>query len=59
MTLNRVPSNYSAYMDQSAFCPYVMVPGIEPSPDRMLQGRLFSYADTQRYRIGRTIWSYR
>jgi catalase len=52
MTLNKVPSNYFAYTEQSAFCPCVMVPGIEPSPDRMLQGRLFAYTDTQRYRVG-------
>ncbi|KAJ2025407.1 catalase A, partial [Coemansia sp. S85] len=36
----------------SAFCPSHMVPGIAPSPDRMLQGRLFSYADTHRHRLG-------
>jgi catalase len=52
MTLNKVPDDYFAYTEQSAFCPCVMVPGIEPSPDRMLQGRLFAYADTQRYRVG-------
>jgi catalase len=52
MTLNKVPSNYFDYTEQSAFCPCLMVPGIEPSPDRMLQGRLFAYADTQRYRVG-------
>src|ERR1700724_1263834 len=52
MTLNKVPDNYFAYTEQSAFCPCEMVPGIEPSPDRMLQGRLFAYADTQRYRVG-------
>jgi catalase len=52
MTLNKVPDNYFQYTEQSAFAPGVMVPGIEASPDRMLQGRLFSYADTQRYRIG-------
>src|ERR1700682_6054952 len=52
MTLNKVPSNYFAYTEQAAVCPCVMVPGIEPSPDRMLQGRLFAYADTQRYRVG-------
>src|SRR6266436_8520872 len=52
MTLNKVPDNYFDYTEESAFCPCVMVPGIEPSPDRMLQGRLFAYADTQRYRIG-------
>jgi catalase len=52
MTLNKVPDNYFEYTEESAFCPCVMVPGIEPSPDRMLQGRLFAYADTQRYRVG-------
>jgi catalase len=52
LTLNKVPDNYFQYTEQSAFAPGVMVPGIEPSPDKMLQGRLFSYADTQRYRIG-------
>jgi catalase len=52
MTLNKVPDNFFEYTEQSAFCPCELVPGIEPSPDKMLQGRLFSYADTQRYRIG-------
>jgi catalase len=52
MTLNKVPANYFDYTEEAAFCPCVMVPGIEPSPDRMLQGRLFAYADTQRYRVG-------
>src|SRR5258708_26888487 len=52
MTLNKVPDNYFDYTEQSAFCPCAMVPGIEASPDRMLQGRLFAYADTQRYRVG-------
>ena len=52
MTLNKVPDNYFETTEESAFCPCVMVPGIEPSPDRMLQGRLFAYADTQRYRVG-------
>ena len=52
MTLNKIPDNYFQYTEQSAFAPGVMVPGIEPSPDKMLQGRVFSYADTQRYRIG-------
>ncbi|MEI9987883.1 MAG: catalase, partial [Aliidongia sp.] len=51
-TLNKVPDNFFAYTEQSAFCPCELVPGIEPSPDRMLQGRLFAYADTQRYRVG-------
>jgi catalase len=52
MTLNKIPDNYFQYSEQAAFAPGVMVPGIEPSPDKMLQGRLFSYADTQRYRVG-------
>ncbi len=52
MTLNKVPDNFFEYTEQSAFAPSNMVPGIEASPDRMLQGRLFSYADTQRYRLG-------
>lgn len=52
MTLNKVPDNFFEYTEQSAFAPSNLVPGIEPSPDRMLQGRLFSYADTQRYRLG-------
>lgn len=52
MTLNKVPDNFFAATEQSAFAPSVMIPGIEPSEDRMLQGRIFSYADTQRYRLG-------
>jgi catalase len=52
MTLNKMPENYFETTEQSAFSPGDLVPGIEPSPDRMLQGRLFSYLDTQRYRIG-------
>lgn len=52
MTLTRVPDNFFASTEQAAFSPGVMVPGIEASPDRLLQGRLFSYSDTQRYRVG-------
>jgi len=52
MVLNRNPDNYFAEVEQSAFAPVHMVPGIEPSPDKMLQGRLFSYADTHRHRLG-------
>ncbi len=52
MELNKVPDNFFASTEQSAFSPGVLVPGIQPSPDRLLQGRLFSYADTQRYRVG-------
>lgn len=55
MTLNEVPENFFRYTEQSAFAPANLVPGIEPSPDRMLQGRLFSYSDTQRYRIGANV----
>jgi catalase len=52
MTLNRIPDNYFESTEESAFAPSRLVPGIEPSEDRMLQGRLFAYADTQMYRIG-------
>jgi catalase len=52
MTLNRVPENFFQFSEQAAFAPGMVVPGIEPSEDKMLQGRLFSYADTQRYRVG-------
>ena len=50
--LNRNPKNYFAEVEQSAFNPAAIVPGIGFSPDKMLQGRLFSYADAQRYRLG-------
>jgi catalase len=52
LTLNKVPANFFQFTEQVAFSPGMVVPGIEPSEDRLLQGRLFSYADTQRYRIG-------
>src|SRR6202022_2844844 len=51
-TLNRNPDNYFAEIEQAAFDPANFVPGIGSSPDKMLQGRLFSYPDTHRYRIG-------
>jgi catalase len=51
-TLNRNPDNYFAEIEQAAFDPANLVPGIGASPDKMLQGRLFSYPDTHRYRIG-------
>jgi catalase len=51
-TLNKNPENYFAEVEQSAFNPASIVPGIGFSPDKMLQGRLFSYADAQRYRLG-------
>ncbi len=50
--LHRNPENYFAEVEQSAFNPASIVPGIGFSPDKMLQGRLFSYADAQRYRLG-------
>ena len=52
LTLNKNPENIFQETEQSAFAPSNMVPGIEPSEDRMLQGRLFSYADTQFHRVG-------
>lgn len=50
--LNRNPENYFAEVEQAAFTPANVVPGISFSPDKMLQGRLFSYGDAQRYRLG-------
>lgn len=50
--LNRNPDNYFAEVEQAAFNPSNIVPGIGLSPDKMLQGRLFSYGDAQRYRLG-------
>ncbi|NMO94503.1 catalase [Paenibacillus lemnae] len=52
LTLNRNPDNFFAEVEQSAFSPSALVPGIEPSEDKLLQGRLFSYPDTQRHRLG-------
>jgi len=52
LVLNENPSNYFAEVEQIAFSPSHMVPGIEASPDKMLQGRLFSYPDTHRHRLG-------
>ncbi len=50
--LNKNPDNYFAEVEQAAFNPANVVPGIGFSPDKMLQGRLFSYGDAQRYRLG-------
>ena len=50
--LNRNPANFFADVEQSAFAPSNLVPGIGVSPDKMLQARLFNYADAQRYRLG-------
>ncbi len=50
--LNRNPDNYFSQVEQAAFSPANLVPGVAASPDKMLQGRLFSYADTHRHRLG-------
>ncbi|MGA2286419.1 MAG: catalase [Dehalococcoidia bacterium] len=52
LVLDRNPENYFAEVEQAAFSPGNFVPGIGPSPDKMLQGRLFSYHDTHRHRLG-------
>jgi catalase len=52
LVLDRNPDNYFADVEQSAFDPGHFVPGIGPSPDKMLQGRLFAYGDAHRYRLG-------
>jgi len=52
LELNRNPQNYFAEVEQAAFSPSNIVPGIGFSPDRMLQGRLFSYGDAARHRLG-------
>jgi len=52
LELNRNPENYFADVEQSAFKPSALVPGIGPSPDKMLQARLMSYADTHLHRLG-------
>lgn len=56
MTLNRVPENFFLETEQAAFAPSNLIPGIEPSEDRLLQGRLFAYADTQLYRLGANLF---
>ena len=52
LVLNKNPENFHAETEQSAFAPAHMVPGIEPSNDKMLQGRLVNYPDTHRHRLG-------
>lgn len=52
LVLDRNPADYFTEVEQIAFSPSHMIPGIEPSPDKMLQGRLFSYPDTHRHRLG-------
>ena len=52
MTLNRNPENFFLQMEEAAFCPANLIPGVQPSADKMLTGRIFAYQDTQRHRIG-------
>lgn len=52
MTLDENPANYFAEIEQATFAPSNFVPGIAASPDKMLQARIFSYADAHRYRVG-------
>ncbi len=52
MVLNKNPENYFAEVEQVTLSPGNFVPGIEASPDKMLQGRLFAYSDAHRYRVG-------
>ncbi|WP_242865271.1 catalase [Clostridium sp. ATCC 25772] len=53
LTLNRAPKDFFTEVEQAAFCPANLIPGIEASNDKLLQGRLFAYHDSQRYRIGK------
>ncbi|KAI6198317.1 Catalase [Aphelenchoides fujianensis] len=52
ITLNKNPTNYFAEVEQVAFCPMHIVPGVDFSPDKMLLGRIFSYRDTAFHRVG-------
>lgn len=52
LVLNRNPENYFAQVEQMAYSPSRMVPGIQASPDRLLHARMFAYPDTQLYRLG-------
>lgn len=52
LVLDRNPDNYFSEVEQAAFDPGHFVPGVGPSPDKMLQGRLFAYGDAHRYRLG-------
>lgn len=53
MVLDKNPENFYAEVEQAAFAPSTLVPGIYPSPDKLLQGRLFAYEDAHRYRLGK------
>lgn len=57
LILNRNPTNYFQEVEQAAFSPGHFVPGIEASEDKMLQGRLFSYPDTHRHRLGGRLYN--
>lgn len=52
MVLDRNPENYFAEVEQATFSPGTLVPGVDVSPDKMLQDRLFAYHDAHRYRVG-------
>ncbi|RWS00926.1 putative catalase-like protein, partial [Dinothrombium tinctorium] len=52
LVLNENPLNYFADVEQAAFDPSNMPPGIEPSPDKLLHSRMFAYLDAQNYRLG-------
>src|SRR5262249_34481415 len=52
LVLDRNPRNYFAEVEQAAFAPSNVIPGVDFSPDKMLQGRVFAYADAHRYRLG-------
>ena len=56
LTLNRNPANVFQETEQAALAPANLVPGIEPSEDRLLQGRIFSYSDTQLHRVGTNVF---
>lgn len=53
LVLDKVPPNFFQFTEMAAYAPARMIPGIAPSPDKMLQGRLFSYNDAQMYRLGK------
>ncbi|AMA48675.1 MULTISPECIES: catalase [Flavobacterium] len=53
LVLDRIPANFFQYTESAAFAPSRVIPGIGFSPDKMLQGRNFSYADAQMYRLGK------
>lgn len=53
LVLDKNPENFFAEVEQAAFSPSTLVPGIYPSPDKLLQGRLFAYEDAHRYRLGK------